>query len=96
MGALIPLGDWEDEAACREAPTHIFFPEPGDPETSRWVAMFCGLCPVRAECLESALDRREKWGIWGGTTETERRALLRARHGARPNMARAARRRRSA
>ena len=36
-------------------------------------------CPVRGECLAEALDNRIEWGVWGGMTERERRALLRKR-----------------
>lgn len=88
MGALAELGEWQDDAACRDAPTRIFFPEAGDPETSHWVAMFCDLCPVRTACLEWALTNRERYGIWGGMTESDRRRILRTRNGARPAMAR--------
>ena len=96
MGALSLPGDWATDAACREAPKRIFFPEAGDPETSRWVAMFCDLCPVREDCLEFALRTRQRYGIWGGTTEKERRAILRRRNGAHPEMARAPRPRKKA
>ena len=47
-------------------------------EAARALAV-CAACPVRAECLEYALDAREAYGIWGGMTELERRALLRRR-----------------
>jgi WhiB family redox-sensing transcriptional regulator len=43
----------------------------------------CTGCPVRTECLVEALDNRVEWGVWGGMTERERRALLRRR----PNVA---------
>ena len=45
--------------------------------------LICGACSVRAECLAEALDNRIEWGVWGGMTERERRALLRRR----PNVA---------
>ena len=40
---------------------------------------FCRACPVRTECLAHALDERIEFGVWGGATERERRALLRSR-----------------
>ena len=40
---------------------------------------FCRACPVRTECLAHALDQRIEFGVWGGMTERERRALLRSR-----------------
>jgi len=77
------------DAACREVPTRFFFPEVADdPRSAAYVAMFCDLCPVRSECLEWALTNHERYGIWGGKTETERRAILRQRHGPSPHMAR--------
>jgi WhiB family redox-sensing transcriptional regulator len=39
----------------------------------------CAGCPVRTECLAEALDNQIEWGVWGGMTERERRALLRKR-----------------
>lgn len=45
----------------------------------RRVRDFCKACPVRTECLSHALDQRIEFGVWGGMTERERRALLRAR-----------------
>jgi WhiB family redox-sensing transcriptional regulator len=41
------------------------------------VRRFCGDCPVRPECLMEALVNRIEWGIWGGTTERQRRRMLR-------------------
>ena len=41
--------------------------------------LVCSGCPVRTECLAEALDNQIEWGVWGGMTERERRALLRRR-----------------
>jgi WhiB family redox-sensing transcriptional regulator len=52
------------------------FPEASDQKRAKLV---CSGCPVRLECLSEALDHRIEWGVWGGMTERERRALLRRR-----------------
>jgi WhiB family redox-sensing transcriptional regulator len=66
---------WQDSALCREVDPEMFFPEKGErPTDPRRV---CFACQVRAECLEYALANGERYGIWGGTTETQRRRLRR-------------------
>lgn len=76
---------WQRDAACREAVigrsirsrVHAFFPDRGRPaERAKAV---CATCPVWRECLEYALADHEREGVWGGTTEKERRVILRAR-----------------
>jgi WhiB family transcriptional regulator, redox-sensing transcriptional regulator len=70
--------DWPTEAACRGAePDELFVPGAAQ---NRAKAVCMG-CPVRTECLADALDNRTEFGIWGGMTERERRALLRRRPG---------------
>lgn len=67
---------WEARAACRDADPNIFFPEKGATKAAvREAKAVCRACPVKAECLAGALERREMYGIWGGTTETDRRKL---------------------
>lgn len=61
---------WMDRAACRGLPVSIFFPS-SDEDSADGIAV-CARCPVRAECLEYASG--EKYGIWGGASERERRA----------------------
>lgn len=69
------LADWHSEAACAQVDPDIFFPKhAGSSRAARYV---CGLCPVRQQCLNHALINRERWGIWGGTSERERRKLRR-------------------
>jgi WhiB family redox-sensing transcriptional regulator len=65
--------DWEDHAACNGVPAEVFFPQRGDPSTQ--AKEICGGCPVRDDCLAAAMLRGEKWGIWGGLSERERRQL---------------------
>jgi hypothetical protein len=72
------------DAACKGADTDLFFGPDAEFVTARRqreakAKAICAGCPVRAGCLEYALDTREAYGIWGGLTEDERRALLRQR-----------------
>lgn len=54
----------EEQLPCRREDPELFFAEtPADVELAK---AFCGGCPVRAECLAGALERREPWGVWGG------------------------------
>lgn len=64
---------WVELARCRGAEDDLF---PEGKQQKRAAAVCMG-CPVRQECLIEALDNRLEWGIWGGLTERERRALLR-------------------
>jgi WhiB family redox-sensing transcriptional regulator len=69
--------DWQAEAACRGIDPELFFPERGgDTDTPKRV---CAKCPVRGECLEHALRYRERWGVWGGASDKERRSIIRTR-----------------
>lgn len=65
--------DWENRALCKEVDPEIFFPEKGC--STREAKQICGLCPVRSECLEYALDTGQRYGIYGGLSERERRRL---------------------
>lgn len=65
--------EWMIEAACLGMDPDTFFPERG--ESSPKARRVCGGCAVRAECLDHALRFGERHGIWGGTTERERRPL---------------------
>jgi WhiB family redox-sensing transcriptional regulator len=54
----------EEQLPCRREDPELFFAEsPSDVELAK---SLCGGCPVRAECLAGALERREPWGVWGG------------------------------
>jgi WhiB family transcriptional regulator, redox-sensing transcriptional regulator len=65
---------WSALAACRDAPLDALFVQGAAQRVARQV---CAGCPVRVECLADALDSRTDFGVWGGATERERRALLR-------------------
>jgi WhiB family redox-sensing transcriptional regulator len=85
---LVPVADphdavWQDFAACAETDPEAFFPERGD--STREAKRVCRGCPVRLQCLEYALEHMDgylapaRFGIWGGTSERERRLILRQR-----------------
>jgi len=63
------------EGACAGVDPELFFPERG--ASTREAKTVCSTCPVRAECLGWALTNHEKFGIWGGTSERERRRIKR-------------------
>ena len=66
---------WQALARCTETDPDAFFPEQGEPNTR--AKMICRGCEVRGECLGYALEHDEPFGIWGGLSERERRALKR-------------------
>lgn len=68
--------DWTTRAACRGTDPDALFVQGAAQNRAKAV---CLGCPVRAECLADALDNRVEFGVWGGLTERERRALLRRR-----------------
>ena len=69
-----PDQTWAARAACAsEAPDQLF----GKGAEQRDARTLCFSCPVRMECLAEALNSQSCFGVWGGLTERERRALLR-------------------
>jgi WhiB family redox-sensing transcriptional regulator len=74
--------DWRAQGACRREDPELFFPVaeagPALVQLDRARAI-CRRCPVRAECLSFALETVQDHGVWGGTSEDERRALRRNR-----------------
>jgi WhiB family redox-sensing transcriptional regulator len=64
---------WRLDALCAETDPEAFFPEKGG--STREAKRVCTGCEVRAECLEFALENDERFGIWGGLSERERRRL---------------------
>ncbi|GAA4744236.1 hypothetical protein GCM10023328_27550 [Modestobacter marinus] len=66
---------WQERALCAETDPEAFFPEKGG--STREAKKICTGCEVRAECLEYALTMDERFGIWGGLSERERRRLRR-------------------
>ena len=68
---------WRSLGACRGLDPDMFFPETED--QADVAKMVCSGCDVRISCLEHALASREKVGVWGGTTERDRRRIIRHR-----------------
>jgi WhiB family redox-sensing transcriptional regulator len=66
---------WQASALCAQTDPEAFFPEKGG--STREAKSVCKGCDVRKECLEYALARDERFGIWGGLSERERRKLKR-------------------
>ena len=73
LGTIVGGSEWTVRAVCAG----------GDPDTlfvtgaaQREAAKICQACPVRLECLADALDNRIEYGVWGGMTERQRRAVL--------------------
>ena len=64
---------WQAEALCAQTDPEAFFPEKGG--STRDAKKVCGSCAVRAQCLGYALENDERFGIWGGLSERERRRL---------------------
>jgi WhiB family redox-sensing transcriptional regulator len=64
---------WQERALCAQTDPEAFFPEKGG--STREAKKVCLTCDVRTECLESALMNDERFGIWGGLSERERRKL---------------------
>ena len=64
---------WQEQALCAQTDPEAFFPEKGG--STREAKRVCLTCDVRGECLEYALHNDERFGIWGGMSERERRKL---------------------
>lgn len=69
--------EWMAQGNCADKPPGLFFPSDGvGVDVARRI---CATCPVKAECLEYALRNRIDHGVWGGTSERERRRIIRRR-----------------
>jgi WhiB family redox-sensing transcriptional regulator len=71
-----PALEWQEHALCAQTDPEAFFPEKGG--STREAKRVCQTCEVRVECLEYALAQDERFGIWGGLSERERRRIKRA------------------
>jgi WhiB family redox-sensing transcriptional regulator len=70
--------DWQQDALCREVSPEIFYPTAGNGR-ARQAKDICHACPAITECREYSLANNEKWGVWGGLSEHDRRELRRTR-----------------
>lgn len=69
--------NWMAEGLCSDKPPSLFFPSDGvGVEVAKRI---CAECPVKDPCREYALENRIDHGVWGGTSERERRRILRSR-----------------
>lgn len=75
MLPLIETPDWIAEGTCHNKPhlTFLFFSD--DPYDQAQAKSMCARCPVASFCLVAALERRERFGIWGNTTPADRRRI---------------------
>jgi WhiB family redox-sensing transcriptional regulator len=66
---------WQERSLCAQTDPEAFFPEKGG--STREAKRVCLSCEVQSDCLEYALENDERFGIWGGLSERERRRLKR-------------------
>lgn len=81
-GALLRRRDWLADGACRDEDPELFFPITSQGPAIRQILAakdVCARCTVRPECLRCALEDTHSYGVWGGTTEEERKRMRRAR-----------------
>jgi WhiB family transcriptional regulator, redox-sensing transcriptional regulator len=69
--------EWQDRALCAQTDPEAFYSEDGS--STREAKRICLGCEVKDDCLEYALEHRERFGVWGGLSERERRHLLEGR-----------------
>jgi WhiB family transcriptional regulator, redox-sensing transcriptional regulator len=72
--------DWRIDAVCRDLNPEIFFPIGVTGQAIEQITVaksHCATCPAKEQCLEFAVTTNQEYGVWGGTTEEERRALRR-------------------
>ncbi len=76
-GLALEIPAWTEKARCTEVGGDEFYPEKG--QSSVPAKQVCMGCEVRMQCLEWALDNGERFGVWGGKSERERRKIARDR-----------------
>jgi WhiB family transcriptional regulator, redox-sensing transcriptional regulator len=79
---MIATSTWWEQAACQNADPDLFFPAIAGSAGLSEIAIakgVCASCAIRRRCLEYALDTRQEHGVWGGTSEDERRVMVAGR-----------------
>ena len=72
------VSTWREDAACRDSDPDLFFPvgtTGGAVEETRAAIALCLRCPVREQCLEFAMVTNQRDGVWGATSEEDRRRM---------------------
>lgn len=82
----MPEWGWQERGTCRGGPLGSFYPEGYHGKANKQIetqtaARYCTGCPVRAECLITALRNEDRFGVWGGTTPKQRAAMLKTGKG---------------
>ena len=77
LSDILEIPEFYKDANCVDKEQDLFFPERGSSTVK--AKQICSECKVREECLEFAVERKERFGIWGGKSERERRAIRRER-----------------
>jgi len=79
---LLVRHDWYDQALCRTErhDVDLFFVDRHGPGHSAAAVAVCRRCPVRQECLDYALTYRERYGVWGGKTASQRKRIIEKWH----------------
>lgn len=75
LGAQFETDAWKLNGACVGANPEWFFPTPGNTTMTDAAVSLCNKCPVRVKCLTYALETDSAWGIWGATTEKQRKQI---------------------
>jgi WhiB family redox-sensing transcriptional regulator len=76
-GGTMDDSEWMNQGNCRYEPPTTFFPSDG--VGVEHAKVVCSTCPVQSMCLEYALEHRIDHGVWGGTSERQRRRILKQR-----------------
>lgn len=75
IDSIITREEWQDRALCAQTDPEAFFPDKGG--STRDAKKICYRCDVQSQCLQYALHNEERFGIWGGYSERERRKIAR-------------------